>query len=254
MEREGRGVVPGSVRRTVGAIALGAVVLAGCGSGDNDATTGSDGGARQTTTSRADSTGSSAPTVPGTGTKLEVVESGFTPGVSTGSGAAVVHAAAVLENPGEEATQSMQVTFTFKDAAGNQVAVERFPLYRVEPGGVAHAQVASVATSGTPATVEVDAAPVGASAFPPVVLGVEVERVGTWPQGALLDLSVSNPSADPIDQGLLACVIRRDGKVVGGAAGIVRDPIEPGSSAKIQANGYVRGDSAECSGTGVGPT
>lgn len=205
-----------------------------------------------TTAAGSSSGGSSEPTLPSGGGDVVAVESGFSTGEGFDGGPAG-NAGAVLRNEGDQAYAFFEVVFTFLDEDGTAVGTETTYVYAIEPGGTAHAAVDAVSLQGPAtevrATVVVDEEPgFWSGAIVPV-------EVGTVAVDDFFGLEVSGTASNPTDAAVqgasVQCVVRLDGEIVGGATAVL-DTIVPGGQVAWEAitfSDWLRGDSAECTGS-----
>ena len=192
------------------------------------------------------------PASPPTGdTQVVATEVGFSMGEGF-DGEQAANAGAVIENNGSTTAAFFEVVFTFTDDAGATVGTETSYVYAVDPGGTVHASVDAVSLQG-PATA-VDAAVVleeDPSFWTGTVVPVEVSGVAVDEFfGLQVNGTASNPTGAPIQAATVQCVIRENGKIVGGASAVL-DTIVAGGEVSWEAitfSDWLRGDSAECSG------
>ena len=181
-----------------------------------------------------------------------VVESGFTVGEGFDGGPAA-NAGVVLRNVGSQPRAFVEVVITFVGADGAPVGTETSYVYAIDAGGTAHAAVDGVPLLGRPtemrAVVVAEEAP---SFWTGTVLPVQVGPVVLDDFfGLEVSGTASNPTTTDVMGAAVQCVVRLGGTIVGGALALVA-MIDAGGQADWEAitfSDWLRGDSAECSGS-----
>jgi len=202
---------------------------------------------RDSPTAVVPGSGGSEPVAPDP-SDLEVTETGMSIGRGYDDGPSAT-AGAVVVNEGDSNAAFVEVVFTFKDKAGKAVGTDTGYVDAIDPGGTAYVAVDYVSLQADAATVDAAVIP-NDGYYSGTVVPVTVGSVAREEyNGVVVKGTATNPTSEVLESVGVQCVLRFDGRIVGGVSASL-DTMVANAEVAWESYGtdeWVKADAAECS-------